>query len=229
MKIKWGALVVDGRNKVGGHVASKNRAGPYLRTKVTPVNPRTTFQVNVRNRLAGLSSAWRALTAGQRTAWNAAVADFARTDIFGDLRNPSGFNLHQKLNNYLLNISESVITSPPLPVAVDAFATFSFSAVAGTGSMLCHFTPDVQDDHKVLVLATPELSPGISFVKAEFRQIAVLPASQATGYDAGPAFAAKFGAGLTLGMKIFIRLVQVVMATGQAGIPIQASFVVIQA
>ena len=30
MKMKWGALVVDGRGKIGGQVASKNRAGAYL-------------------------------------------------------------------------------------------------------------------------------------------------------------------------------------------------------
>jgi hypothetical protein len=99
MKTKFGAIIVDGRNKIGGHVASKNRAGSYLRTKVTPTNPGTTYQVNVRNRLAGISTAWRALTEAQRKAWNVAVSNYARTDIFGDLKNPSGFNLHQQLNN----------------------------------------------------------------------------------------------------------------------------------
>ena len=49
MKIKWGALVVDGRGKLGGHVAAQNRGGSYLRTKVTPSNPQTTFQTGVRS------------------------------------------------------------------------------------------------------------------------------------------------------------------------------------
>jgi len=66
MKIKWGAIVVDGRNKIGGHVASKNRAGAYLRTKVTPVNPNTGYQAGVRNTLSTLSSGWRALEEAQR-------------------------------------------------------------------------------------------------------------------------------------------------------------------
>ena len=39
--MKFGALVVDGRNKIGGQVASKNRAGAYLRNKVTPSKKRT--------------------------------------------------------------------------------------------------------------------------------------------------------------------------------------------
>jgi len=36
MKTLFGAIVVDGRGKLGGHVASKNRHGSYFRTKVSP-------------------------------------------------------------------------------------------------------------------------------------------------------------------------------------------------
>ena len=115
MKMKWGALVVDGRGKIGGQVASKNRSGAYLRTKVTTVNPRSTSQISVRNRLAGLSQGWRGLSAANRAAWNGAVADFAKTNIFGDLVNPTGFNLYQRLNNNLLRIGESALSTPPHP------------------------------------------------------------------------------------------------------------------
>jgi len=86
MKIKFGALVVDGRGKIGGHVASKNRGGAYLRTKVTPVNPQTSFQNAVRNRLTAFAQAWRGLAASQRAAWNSSVSDFSKTDIFGDIK-----------------------------------------------------------------------------------------------------------------------------------------------
>ena len=37
MKTKFGAIIVAGSGKINGFVASKNRAGAYLRTKVTPV------------------------------------------------------------------------------------------------------------------------------------------------------------------------------------------------
>ena len=58
MKIKWGALMVDGRGKIGGQVASKNRAGAYMRNKVTPVNQQTSYQLTVRNRLSYYSQNW---------------------------------------------------------------------------------------------------------------------------------------------------------------------------
>lgn len=66
MKLNWSGFgAVDGRGKIGGHVASKNRSGAYARIKVTPVNPQTTFQQVARNLLTSLSQGWRALTQAQ--------------------------------------------------------------------------------------------------------------------------------------------------------------------
>lgn len=223
MKAKWGALVVDGRNKIGGHVASKNRAGSYFRTKVTPTNPGTTSQVNVRNRLAGLSSAWRGLEVVERAAWNAAVLNFAKTDIFGDLRNPSGFNLYQMLNNNLLKVSGSTIDTPPLPEAVDAFISFSIAADPTAETLTLTFAPIINATHKIQVLATPGLSAGISFVKSEYRVVYTLDNSRPSGFDIGGYYKLKFGAIPAVGSKIFVRLIQVNLTSGQAGIPIQAS------
>ena len=223
MKVKWGAIVTDGRNKIGGHVASKNRAGSYFRTKVTPVNPETTYQLNVRNRLSGLSSAWSALTEAQRIAWNAAVESFARTDIFGDLRNPSGFNLHQMLNNNLLNVGESVITTPPLVDGVDAFSSMSFTIENTVESLAVTFAAAIAADHKAIVLATPAISPGISFVKSEYRQVAVLDNTDTSPYDLLAEYSAKFGTIGATDMKVFIKMKQVNTGTGQAGLAIAAS------
>lgn len=226
MKTKFGAIVVDGRNKVGGHVASKNRAGSYFRTKVTPINPGTSYQVNVRNRLAGLSSAWRALEASERLAWNAVVADYARTDIFGDLRNPSGFNLHQMLNNNRINIGLPAITTPPMPEAVAAFTSLSIAALAETQKLTLTFGPAIDEDHRVLIRATPSISAGITFVKSWYRQIGVIWLGHASPFDAESYYTAKFGVIGAAGTKISVQLVQIRQDTGQSGIPIQASCIV---
>lgn len=226
MKIKFGALVVAGRGKIGGHVASRNRGGAYLRTKVTPINPSTEYQVNVRNRFAALSTAWRALTVAQRLAWNTAVSDFARTDIFGDLKNPSGFNLHQKLNNNLVNIGKAPILVPPLPEAVDSLATLSLAADFTLQTMAITYTAAIAADHSVMVFATPAISPGISFVKSEFRQFDVMVAADASPFSIEAEYIAKFGAIGAVDMQIFIQMVQVNWATGQAGIPQQAKAII---
>ena len=226
MKIKFGALVVAGRGKIGGHVASRNRAGSYLRTKVTPVNPQSVDQVGARNRLAGISSDWRVLTAAQRIAWNAAVADYATTDIFGDIRNPSGFNLHQKLNNNLVNVAQAQITAPPLPEAVDAFTSLSLAADFTLQTVTVTYAPAIAADHSAIAFATPAISPGISFVKSEYRQYDVLVAADASPFSNETEYIAKFGPVGAVGMKVFIKLVQINWATGQAGIPLTASCII---
>jgi len=228
MKAKFGAIVVDGRGKIGGHVASKNRAGSYFRTKVTPVNPQTAAQAAVRNRLSGLSSAWRGLTAAQRAAWNAATSDFAKTDIFGDIKNPTGFNLYQRLNNNLLAIGEAAISVPPQVTAVDAFTSLSVAAEDGTvaESLTATFAPAIAADHSVKLFATPPMSQGISFVKSEYRLIDILTNADASPLDILAAYQAKFGSTGAAGQKIFIKLVQVENSTGIEGIPITASAIV---
>lgn len=228
MKAKFGAIVVSGSGKIGGHVASRNRGGAYFRTKVTPLNPQSTAQTTVRNRLSGLSSAWRSLTASQRDAWNAAVSDYAKTDVFGDLRNPTGFNLFQRLNNNLLNIGESQINTPPAVVAVDAFTSLSLSAEDGTvaQSMSLTFASAIAADHKVKVYATPPLSAGVSFVKSEYRQIAVIDDSDTSPYNLLAEYQAVHGSTGTAGQKIFVKCVQVEENSGIAGTPIQASAIV---
>lgn len=227
MKIKWGALVVDGRNKIGGQVASKNRSGAYMRNKVTPVNPQSSFQVAVRARLASISAAWRALTVAQRAAWNAAVADYRTTDIFGDIQNPSGFSLHQKLNSNLVNIGEAMLTEPPLPVAVPVFDTLSAAFANGAQTAVLTVTPAALPSGSVLIIrATPAISAGRSFVKSEFRQISVVTSVVAGSVNIATAYIAKFGAIGAPGSKIFVECVHVSTNTGQQSQPQQASAII---
>jgi hypothetical protein len=226
MKIKLGYNIADARGKLNGHVFSKNRYGNYVRNKVTPVNPQTAAQQGIRNRLSGLSSAWAALTAAQRTAWNAAVNSFAKTNIFGDLINPTGFQLHQTLNNNLLITGTAAITAPPVPAAVDAFTSISLAIAAGAATAVLTYAPAIAADHKVKVYATPGVSAGISFVKSEYRLIDVIATADASPLDVKAAYLATFGALPAAGLKVFLKVVQVNTVTGQAGTILSCSTIV---
>ena len=226
MKIKFGAIVTDGRGKIGGHVASKNRAGAYMRTKVTPVNPQSSYQLGVRNRFTGLSQGWRGLTQAQRDAWNGAVSDYQRTDIFGDLKNPTGINLYQRLNNNLLTIGESAVTTPPLPEAVQAVVLSSVAAANGAGTLTATYAPAIDADTKVKVFATAAQSPGKSFVKSEYRLIDVIVTADASPFSIETEYEAKFGAIGAAGQKIFMKFVPVNLNTGQEGTASQASAII---
>lgn len=215
MKMKFGALVVDGRNKIGGQVASKNRGGSYLRTKVTPTNPQTAAQSNVRSAFTSLSQIWRTLTQAQRNAWNAAVTDWQRTDIFGDIKSPSGFNLYMRLNQNLLLIGEAMIDVPPLAEGVANPGVVSVTAAAGTPALSIVFaeTP-VQANTTMVVEATPPMSAGRNFVKSNFRKIAQVAAAGTSPFNALTAYQAKFGDPVA-GQKITVRLKCVSEITGE--------------
>lgn len=217
MKIKFGAIVTDGRGKVGGHVVSKNRAGGYIRTKVTPANAQTPYQNAVRATFTLLSQAWRGLTQGQRDAWNAAVVDFARTNIFGDLKNPSGINLFQRLNNNLLSIGEAQISNPPLPDAVGACVLTSATNAVGAATMTLIFGGPVPANTTVKIFATAPLSAGKTFIKSEYRQIGTMPAAEASPFNVKALYLAKFGTQGEIGQKIVFKLLPVNVTTGQAG------------
>lgn len=227
MKIKWGALVVDGRNKIGGQVASKNRAGAYMRNKVTPVNPSTPAQIAARSRLSAQSQAWRGLTAAQRASFDAAVGDYAKTDIFGDIKNPSGFNLFVRLNSNLANIGASTITTAPAPVAVSVFDSVSLAAAEGAATLTATVSPaDPPAGEQIVVRATAPQSAGVSFVKSEFRQIDVNATVSTGTIDLKAAYEAKFGSIAPAGNKIFVEFIHVNTTTGQVSQAQQVSAII---
>jgi hypothetical protein len=223
MKLKFGAIVTDGRNKVGGHVLSKNRAGSYMRTKVTPVNRQSSAQTTVRARLASLSTGFRGLGATLVAAWNNAVAQFKTTDIFGDIHNPTGLTLYQRLNNNLAKIGVTAITTPPLPIAVSIFSGTPATLVASLAgqSLTLTYAPAIPSSplEKVYISATPSISPGRSFVKSDFRYIQTIAAADTSPVVLSVAYLARFGAIGAIGQKIFVKCQHISATTGQASIP----------
>lgn len=218
-KIKFSAWLTDARGKQSGTVFSKNRYGAYTRNRVTPVNPQTSFQTNVRNFLTTLSQGWRALTAGQRSSWNAAADNFLSSNIFADVIRLSGFNLFLRLNRNLQTIGVATLTSPPVPGAVFGLTTLSVVADTTGGGLDITFTPAIPASDSVIVEATSPQSPGKSFFKSEYRVIDVFTSADASPQDAAAAYIAKFGALPAVGTKIGIRMTGVNETTGQAGTP----------
>ncbi len=227
MKMKFGAIVVDGRNKIGGHVASKNRAGAYLRTKVTPVNPRSAGQSGARSRLASMAQAWRGLTASERQSWIAAVNDFKKSDIFGDIKVPSGFNLFVKLNTNLLLSGNPINNTAPAFVNPGNVTSFALTATESGHVLTGVIIPATDPSGSVLCArATPQLSAGKSFVKSEFRVISTGVTNTTGAIDLALAYSAKFGDISDVGSKVFVELFYLSEATGITGRPFQANAIV---
>lgn len=226
-KIKFGAMMVDARGKLGGHVFSKNRGGAYLRTKVTPSNPQTEAQVEQRSLLASASQAWKALTEAQRQAWNGAVSGYATTNIFGDIVNPSGATLHTRVNINVGLAGGSALLIPPTPIGVAAVGGFSVTADVSDEEVELGWTSGAVPAGCVrIVEATPLLSAGIYNANNKFRQIASLASATATGVNVHTQYTAKFGA-LVAGKKLFVRVKDIVIATGEVSQVVMSSAIVI--
>ena len=216
MKILWGALVVGGSGKIGGHVAAKNSAGSYLRTKVTPVNPRTVDQISARARLGANAKAWALLTQAERDTFNQNATDFTSKNVFGNNMKLSGTNVHTRLNNNLLLIGEPVITSSPI---AESFAGPTVVSIVSnvTGAVLT-ISPDfdVPVGAAGVVRMTSPQSAGKKFVKSEFRVIDIAPAGSAAPYDVAAAYITKFGALPLEGQKVFVEVYVISKTTGIA-------------
>lgn len=225
-KILTTAIVADIRNKLNGSVFSKNRYGSYVRTKVTPVNPQTTSQQNVRNRLSTNSQAWRGLSEAERQSWIDGAINFPTTDIFGNSKILSGQALYVKLNNNLAMIGAAAIAVCPLPVAIPALELTSVTADDSANTVILVATTPVPADFAMVVQATPNITPGRTFVKNQFRFISAEPAAATSPFDVSAEYTPVFGDPVT-GMKIFVRAFYVSTITGQAGIPVQAQTIVV--
>ena len=226
-KIKLSAIVSEMRGKLNGSVFAKNRGGAYVRTKVTPVNPSTAAQTAVRAALTSFSQAWRNLTQAQRDAWNGAVANFTGTDIFGDIKTPSGINLYNKLNLNLSNIGEAAISAPPTPGAVGYLSDLVLTIDDSANTMSLAFTPNgMSAGQKLVVEATPQLSAGIENANSKYAKIGVFDGDDASPLDLQAIYTAKFGAPVA-GKKIFVRVKAVEIASGVSGLATSTSAVVV--
>lgn len=213
MKIKWGALVVDGRGKLGGHVAAQNRGGSYLRTKVTPSNPQSTFQTGVRNLFGSISAGWSGLSPNKRAAWNNAVEDWKRTNIFGDLKIPSGKALYQRLNQQAQIVGYPALDTPPIKEDLPPSNVISVQ-IDTTAETIAANGIYGGTDATVQIFSSGVVSAGTSFVKNQMRMIGHSGGAIYSPADAYADYVARFGTP-SVGDKVFIGY-KIVLPTGQA-------------
>lgn len=224
MKAKWGMMIVDGRGKLGGHVLSKNRSGAYARTKVTPVNPQTSYQQLARTRLGSFSQGWRALSQARIAAWNAAVSAFAASNIFADIVNPTGKNLYTRLNINLATVGLGPIVDPPLPSGAGEVVAGTLLVTNGGAKTIAYTSTGA--GYRIQVWATEGVSPGKLFVKNKFRLITTFNGAAASPFDMDAAYLAKFGQP-PVGTRVSVRLVSINSTTGENSVGSESTTIVV--
>jgi len=119
MLVKLAAIVAEARGSVGGVTFARNRYGAYARNRTKPVDPSSSKQNQARTRMSGAVTAWRALTADQRDAFNAKALTTDFVNALGESIHPTGMALYVRGHNLLDIAQQSQVTAPPVSPILD--------------------------------------------------------------------------------------------------------------
>jgi len=232
--LKFGAFVTDLSGKIGGTIFSKNRGGNYAKNRVVPNNPATPAQSIVRGRFGSLSSQWRTLSQEERDSFTAATGNFPKSNRIGDTIQLAGNALFVALNSARLATNLSILTSAPAAEGVTEYSIGTFILTNGGLNESIKFAgtaidPVLADDMTVQIFATAPVSPGISNLNSKFKQIAVrLNSALTPPTEIGNAYTAVFGIP-PVGTRVGLRLVPVNVNTGEQGVGVERTQIVVAA
>jgi hypothetical protein len=197
-----------------------------MRTKVSPVNARTSAQLQARNLLSGYSQAWRNLTQTQRDAWNSASSDWSLATVFAQGATATGHGLFVTLNTNTNLAGGSPLTLPPNKVGAAPIQELNnLSAIVDDLFVLDMLPATVPANHTMYVEATQGMSAGISNANSKYRFIGVILESGATDGDLLGAYTDKFGS-LVAGQKVFVRIKFINKITGEVSLPVTVNTIV---
>lgn len=215
--IKLGNAVQDARGSLNGTTFSRNKGGAYIRTKVSPVQPKTPKQLAVRALFAANSKAWSGLlTDTQRQGWTAFAQTYPYVNVFGDSSVLTGLAMFMAKNQVLTFIDQPQITDAPPDNSVTAIP-IATGASASAGADTFVFDTDAQSalaDTKYYVFATPQLPAGVTPGENRYRYISdIAPTAAATSRDISTPYIANFGT-LVEGQVIGLIVAQVSITKG---------------
>jgi len=186
-----------------GLTASRNRFGQYMRTRASPVQPRTVPQVNQRARMTTNAAAWRSLTDAQRAGWAALGLSISRTDSLGQTYTLNGFAAYCLVNNNKLDAGDAAISDATAIVTPADLLTVTITLTSAALSIAYTATP-LAAGVRLFIWASPQRSAGRKF-EGDYRLLSVTAAAAASPSNSLAAYTARLGAPVT-GNRIFFSL-----------------------
>lgn len=191
---------------LGGVTAAHNRSGGYLRARVIPVNPNTTFQQTVRNIQGNLATSWvTTLTQIQRDAWDLYGDNVAMLNRTGDTIFLTGLNHFVRTNVPRIQVG--------IPRQDDAPTVFALTDVtlpgmvvsfAGQTATVTYNNADewaITDDGFLSLALSRPANPTINYFKGPYRFADVELGNTATPPTSPLVSALPFP--VALGQKVF--------------------------
>jgi len=105
------------RGSVNGVTYARNRFGLYVRSKASPVQPRTPAQAERRAQLTVLSQRWRTLSEGTRAEWRALADELTRSDTLGLTYRLTGLQAYLQFNLWRALLGLAPQDNPPPQLA----------------------------------------------------------------------------------------------------------------
>lgn len=90
------AVISEIRGSVGTAVFSRNHYRNIVRNRVTPANPNTSFQMDVRANMATAVAAWQALSAAVQTKFETAAKNYNTHAGIDNAKALNGYNFYLK-------------------------------------------------------------------------------------------------------------------------------------
>jgi hypothetical protein len=205
---KFKPILGDLRGSIGDNTFSHNTWGDYVRRRVSPVNPQTSYQSKVRGWIASVARYYtETLTETQRVRWRNWGALILRSDTLGNsypLTGPAAFQLVQLNRHKLLGATFTYQVNPPPLATVPAdilSGTVTLALAAQTVNLAFTPTP-VPAKLDIVIYGTAALPAGRYFVKKDLRFITSFGPGQVSPADLSTAWLARFGA---FGLGEFFR------------------------
>jgi hypothetical protein len=189
--------------KLGLTVTWPGRNGLIRRILVTPKNPRTDRQLEVRDLLVQQARRFDALTDAQQDAWNVAAAGYQSTPTLGQSGPLTGLQLFVRINCKLSLLGQDAVDAPPAAPQFPAVAPQSL-VITNTGGVVAVklICPTNPGENTVLRASPPQNSA----VRAcrNFRIIGTCPAPAQGSADITSLYVAEFGA-VPVGKRLFVQ------------------------
>lgn len=205
MKFTPGIAIGAASGSVGGVTASRNRFGPYFRTRAKPVISTSADAQAAKGILAAQTTRWQTLTDAERAAWETYADTHLVTNSLGVPQALTGHQAFVGINARIDRAGGTLLDNPPAAAAPDGLQSLALTADIGTGNFEVAFTPTpLAADDALWVLATVVNSAGINYVENLLRLVQISSAAQTSPLDIEAAVAAKFGT-LQVGQKCVVK------------------------
>ena len=226
---RFGGGIADMRGSIGGTVFSRTRFGATARNRTTPVDPGTSFQMEVRAIMGQVRDAfYNTLTAAQRTAWTQYANNVSMSNRLGEPVNLTNFNHYVRTNVPRLHAGlDRVDDGPALFTTAEQDGTVAVSVTAATKAVSVAFDDTLdwldEDGGALVVYESAPMSPNINYFKGPFRYLGVIEGDGTTPPTTPAAMTSAFE--MTAGQKQFFQF-RILRADGRTSSPFRVSSVI---